>query len=1616
MRINSTFGAGVADRPEGVAAAASYAVQDDSSRVADNVATGLGGSSAGPAEPPVVPTGHAGSDSALLFNLSPDIPGTATDLASLALGWPSAISSFVDQGSPWAADAEAHAGTAPSDSFGASDVPANPADSAMDSVAASFADDNSGADAAMAGEVQPEIDGYQVFPAGLAVAAPANDSGIAVAAIWLAPMTAPAPGVLASPAPTAFGAFLAEAGPMNPGSSVEAFVHQGAHAAAEPAAPAESGALLASLDNPAAGSEAAIANSSVGAGGATAAQVQQALDESGLSVNGSGIKVGVLSDSFNDLGGAAADEADGALPPGADIDVIKDLASGGTDEGRAMMQIIHDIAPGASLAFYTAFDSEQDFANGILALAAAGCKVIVDDVAYYDEPFFQNGVVARAIQTVEAEGVTYVTAAGNEASNGYQAAWTPISGSYDGTYLTDTESFAGSVVQTVTINTEGTGDDVPLILEWNQAYGAATSDLEIVVFHNGVLYGEYSNINAGQELHNPLVDVPLPSGTYQIAIENLSGPNPGLIKEITEGDGFPATISGANTGTVVGHAMTPGAITAGAVSAADTPAFGYSPTSESFSSSGAGAELLFANNGTALSSPDDLSPVAVSGVDDIATTVAGGLSDFYGTSAASASLAGVAALILSANPDLTPAQVEQIMEETALPMANSAVSGAGLVQVDAAVAAADPSPVVTVSNIALSAGHGTVAASSLFTATDPGETAIASYGFIDETGNGHFVLNGVAQASDQAIDVTAAQLSELSYQSAPGTADTVEVRASNGVWSSWESFTVTAPPLVIQTDGSTALTELGNDYYLDNNSTGTGPELQCGGTPVFAGEFAGATPIGAIATATGYEVAWNVGGGDYSVWNTDSSGNYAGHLLNATPGNSVALESLEPSFDQDLNGDGTIGIPGQAFSLQYKGFDYVAFYNGAYENADSLPSLAQTGANSIEATLDYGIDVATSQVVADPNYTDSLAALGTTIAQAESLGLSVMVRPLIDFLNPTESAPYSVGEWRQDYQPTNVAAFFASYQQMIVQEAEVAQANGAQMLSIGAELDQLTGPQYLSYWTDIITAVRQVFSGALTYSASWNTANEVSFWSQLNYEGIDNYVPLSNAQNPSLQTLVNGWLQPATEAGNPGAYAVIGNQSPIQYFENLAAQSGKPLLFTELGYANDSGAAADPSASGNSPDPTLQAELYQAFFEAWTQSKSSALVGAYFWEWDPNGSTSNVGPNIDSFSPQNSAAQSAATAGFEALGAPADAQLVLTNASTMEAASGTTLQVDDSTIDNTGNIQVAGNLVVEVSTLMLDGTGTLTLAGGTVEGPNSGEMLYNAGNTIAGTGTIGDGSGHLALDNASGTIEAIAGTLIIDTGTTITNFGTLEAATGATLQILDPVTGTGGSVIGAGAILELAGSDSGTVTFASTTGALILDHPSTFSGELVGFTGDGTLAGSDQIDLRGVNFDTVQSSYDSSTGVLDVSDGTTTVDLKFVGTYSLANFKFADDGSGGTIVYDPPVSGQPTSAAAANDGASQPGSSAATHWSPAGQGSFVFAPDFGQVTLKNFAPATDSIQFSQSVFANFSALVAATHDNAQGNAVITDAAHDTLTFQNVTTAQLLAHQNDFHFV
>jgi len=339
--------------------------------------------------------------------------------------------------------------------------------------------------------------------------------------------------------------------------------------------------------------------------------------------------------------------------------------------------------------------------------------------------------------------------------------------------------------------------------------------------------------------------------------------------------------------------------------------------------------------------------------------------------------------------------------------------------------------------------------------------------------------------------------------------------------------------------------------------------------------------------------------------------------------------------------------------LAYKGFNYPAFYNGAYAKASTLASLAATGANSVALVDRYSIDVNTSTVVADPNYTNNLTSLGDTIKQAVADGLQVMVRPLIDFLNSSIDDGMT-GKYRSYYNPTNPAAFFASYQAMLVAEAKVAQANGAQVFCIGTELDQLTGPAYLSYWTSIISAVRAVFTGKLTYSAEWddaispwkygntglplgtgNIATQISFWNQLDYIGIDEYAVLSTAANPTEAQLVAGWEDVPTVAATE---AVTGNQSLISYFEGISKAIGKPLFFTEIGYEDATDAASRPyGTSTHVLDEALQAELYQALGTAWSAENNGSLIGVNFWDWDPNQAETAPahGPN---FSPQSNPA------------------------------------------------------------------------------------------------------------------------------------------------------------------------------------------------------------------------------------------------------------------------------------------------------------------------------------------------------------------------------------------
>ena len=368
----------------------------------------------------------------------------------------------------------------------------------------------------------------------------------------------------------------------------------------------------------------------------------------------------------------------------------------------------------------------------------------------------------------------------------------------------------------------------------------------------------------------------------------------------------------------------------------------------------------------------------------------------------------------------------------------------------------------------------------------------------------------------------------------------------------------------------------------------------------------------------------------------------------------------------------------------FRGFNYSSYYNGAYENDDSLNALAATGANAMATTLCWGIDPVNNTVYDDSEFTDPLTAEASMIRQGVAEGLTVLVKPQVDFENAAllKNTPYYVDDWRTYYNPgpagsAGANSFFATYKTMLLKEAAVATANGAKMLSVGTELDQLAGPAYKHYWDDIISTVRaENPTLKLTYSADWddaaspwlfgdsglpagtgNIATQISFASELDYFGLDAYAPLSNVANPTLQDLIDGWTKtPVNSGATAETFAVTGNQSLLHYFQSVGAAVGKPLLFTELGYENATDAAITPAVSAtNVEDDALQARLYQAFFKVFSQSSFPALDGAFLYNWDPN--ASEVGPGSVAFSPQKLPALSTVDTYFAAPGLSAPATL-----------------------------------------------------------------------------------------------------------------------------------------------------------------------------------------------------------------------------------------------------------------------------------------------------------------------------------------------------------------------
>lgn len=387
---------------------------------------------------------------------------------------------------------------------------------------------------------------------------------------------------------------------------------------------------------------------------------------------GAGIKVGIISDACTNRATAVAS---GDLPV-AGITMHPTLLDPG-DEGTAMAEIIHDLAPGAQL-FAVGPATSAEMVTAIQWLVSQGCHVLVDDLLWAAQPYFEDGSIAVAAKNaVTNDGRVFVTAAGNDADEHYQGLYAAVAG--------DTwHDFKSGTGEDATLDVVvPAGESVVVYLQWNDAFGASANDYDMYLGDpsSGTFVDGSTNVQDGND--DPLeivfyTNTGATDKTLQVLIDNFGGLSAPRTLELLVLDAG-LTIDDDRTwqDSIVGHPAVTELISVGAIDQADP---------------GLDAIEVYSSTGpSTISFPSAQSrqTPTITGVDWVSVSGAGGFgTDFPGTSAAAPHIAAICALMLSKNPTATPTQIRTALTNGAIDKGTSGfdnIFGSGLADALAAV-------------------------------------------------------------------------------------------------------------------------------------------------------------------------------------------------------------------------------------------------------------------------------------------------------------------------------------------------------------------------------------------------------------------------------------------------------------------------------------------------------------------------------------------------------------------------------------------------------------------------------------------------------------------------------------------------------------------------------------------------------------------------------------------------------------------------------------------------------------------------------------------------------------------------------------------------------------------
>ncbi|TAK35577.1 MAG: hypothetical protein EPO21_05575, partial [Chloroflexota bacterium] len=479
-----------------------------------------------------------------------------------------------------------------------------------------------------------------------------------------------------------------------------------------------------------------------------------------FSVDGSGITVGLLSDSYDQdfyaVTHAANDVLSGDLPgagnPCGHISAVNVISTSLTldliDEGRAMAQIVHDLAPGANLAFASAWNGLFQFADNIRNLRfVAGADVITDDIYYYSEPMFQDGPVSVAISEVVANGALYFTAAGNNnvilsgknVSSYETPAYRPTScpsglpigaGSTCHNFSTSGTDNTGAV----TLNP---GSTIAVELQWAEPWYGVMTDIDLYLLNNTT-----GAVLAWSTADSPTAGKPYEFASYtnysssaltvNIVINRWNDSGTPRLKYILVQPSRPASVeyNVSSGGDVVGPTVFGHSGAGSAISVAAVP-YNDSTSPEPYTSRGPATHYFGPVVGTSpaasLSSPEIQQKPDVAATDGGGNTffgsLIGGTYRFYGTSAAAPHAAAVAALTKqrasTSGVSLDQSRMRSILQTTArtVTKGTQASVGAGLIDAYGSVAAVAATLTPTVTPTATATPTPTLTPSATRTAT-----------------------------------------------------------------------------------------------------------------------------------------------------------------------------------------------------------------------------------------------------------------------------------------------------------------------------------------------------------------------------------------------------------------------------------------------------------------------------------------------------------------------------------------------------------------------------------------------------------------------------------------------------------------------------------------------------------------------------------------------------------------------------------------------------------------------------------------------------------------------------------------------------------------------------------